>query len=344
MGRVVLCGYYGMGNAGDEALLAALLGMLPATATPIVLSANPKATEALHGVEARDRYSVPTLLRTLREADTFVWGGGSLMQDATSARNPIYYGGLLGLARALGCRAIAWAQGVGPLQRPLSRWIARQAFRHCERVSTRDRASAELLLSWGIPSLLAPDPVWALPAAPCPPMQALPAPRIAVALRSHPLLTPSRLAAIARALAQLQEATGAHVVFLPFQPERDTALAAELHAAMPDRSTILPIADPRQLKGAFRKAHLAIAMRLHALIAALAEGCPCAAIAYDPKVSHVMAETDVPGWELAALPADAEVLLRAWLERYVEGKALGADRLASLRDRATAHAQLLADV
>ncbi|HBE52705.1 MAG TPA: polysaccharide pyruvyl transferase CsaB, partial [Cyanobacteria bacterium UBA11369] len=36
--RAVLCGYYGKGNGGDEALLAALLQMLPEEVTPIVLS------------------------------------------------------------------------------------------------------------------------------------------------------------------------------------------------------------------------------------------------------------------------------------------------------------------
>jgi len=58
MRRAVLCGYYGMGNGGDEALLATLLQMLPQDIQPLVLSASPKVTENLHHVEASDRYSV----------------------------------------------------------------------------------------------------------------------------------------------------------------------------------------------------------------------------------------------------------------------------------------------
>lgn len=44
--RVILCGYYGQDNAGDEALLVCLLQMLPATVEPVVLSANPQVTTA----------------------------------------------------------------------------------------------------------------------------------------------------------------------------------------------------------------------------------------------------------------------------------------------------------
>ena len=49
--KAVLCGYYGMGNAGDEALLVSLLQMLPAEVEPIVLSGNQQATKKSYGVE-----------------------------------------------------------------------------------------------------------------------------------------------------------------------------------------------------------------------------------------------------------------------------------------------------
>ena len=225
MRRAVLCGYYGMGNGGDEALLATLLQMLPKDVQPLVLSASPRATENLHQVEASDRYSVFALINELRRSDLFVWGGGSLMQDATSARNPIYYGGIMGLAQGMGLQTIAWAQGVGPLKRKLSKWIARRAFQGCSSVSVRDRQSAQLLADWQIKSVVAPDPVWALDATPINMYRDLSNPRVAVVLRSHPALTSCRLATITEALQKLQKQTNAEILLIPFQPSQDKAIA-----------------------------------------------------------------------------------------------------------------------
>ncbi|MCU0570469.1 MAG: polysaccharide pyruvyl transferase CsaB, partial [Oculatellaceae cyanobacterium Prado106] len=208
--RAVLCGYYGKGNGGDEALLATLLQMLPAHVQPLVLSGNPEETRDRHQVETCDRMSPLQVFQALRRSDALIWGGGSLMQDATSALNPFYYGGLMGLAQLMGLRTIAWAQGIGPLNRSTSRGLARMVLSNCDAVSVRDPGSAKLLESWQIPFTLAPDPVWALHGASQ--GAALSEPqgkvsRVAIALRTHPDLTPARLEALTLALIDFQQQT-----------------------------------------------------------------------------------------------------------------------------------------
>ena len=42
-----------------------------------------------------------SVVRALKESQVLILGGGSLIQDATSMRNSIYYGGLMGLAQAI---------------------------------------------------------------------------------------------------------------------------------------------------------------------------------------------------------------------------------------------------
>lgn len=296
--KAVLCGYYGHGNGGDEALLASLLQMLPSHVTPIVLSGNPDQTRDRYGVDAIPRKSAFDVVQALRQADAFIWGGGSLMQDATSALNPIYYGGLMGLAQRLGLRTVAWAQGIGPLRRSPSTWIARQSFTHCQAVSVRDQRSAALLADWDIPCWLAPDPVWALDSVPLKGLWDLPAPRVAVCLRSHPWLTSQRLEQIAQALADFQTATQTCLLLLPFQPMRDRAIAEQIQARLTGASEILSVEDPRQLKGVFRGVEMTIAMRYHALVMAAAEGCRCFGLSYDPKVAQLLQFLDLPGWDL----------------------------------------------
>jgi len=339
--RAVLCGYYGMGNGGDEALLATLLQMLPAHVKPIVLSGNPAETEKQYQVETVPRKSLSAVLQTFRRSDAFIWGGGSLMQDATSALNPLYYGGLMLLAQRMGLCTIAWAQGVGPLRRSVSRWLARRTFQGCTAVSVRDSASAALLASWQVPLTLAPDPVWALESESVPGLWDLPAPRVAVALRSHPSLTPDRLKLMSRALANFQKATQTCILLVPFQPAQDLAIAEAIQPQLPGVSRILTLSDPQQLKGLFQGVEMTIAMRLHALIMAAAAECRCYAISYDPKVSQLMQDFEMPGATLDALPASAAALTHTWMDLFANGDALNPTQIRATVDRALIHQEVL---
>lgn len=338
--RAVLCGYYGKGNGGDEALLASLLQMLPANVKPLVLSGNPNETRDRYGVETCDRMAALPVLQALRQSDVFIWGGGSLIQDATSAISPLYYGGLMAVAQQLGLKTIAWAQGIGPLKRPLTRWLARHTFAGCS-VSVRDRGSADLLSAWQISCTLAPDPVWALDSTPVPGLWDLPAPRVAVTLRSHPHLTADRLANFTRALITFQKATQTCILLVPFQKTQDLAIAQAIQPQLTGANQILMLEDPRALKGVFRGVEMAIGMRYHSLIMAAAEGCRCFALSYDPKVSKLMTELAMPGWDLAELPEDPNAIAQTWIEHYANGDPLTPEQIQSLVDRALIHRDLL---
>lgn len=348
--RAVLCGYYGMGNGGDEALLATLLQMLPAGVTPVVLSGNPVETAQRYGVETVPRKALGPVIHALRGADVLIWGGGSLLQDATSLQNPVYYGGLMVLAQWLGLKTIAWGQGIGPLSQPLSRGLGRYALSHCNAVSVRDSGSAAWLARWQVPGMQAPDPVWALESTPVDGLWDLPAPRVAVALRPHPWLSESRLDQFTQALASFQKATQTCLLLVPFQPTKDLPIAEYIQPRLPGPSRIYALENPHQLKGLFRGVEMTLGMRLHALIMAAAEGCRCFGLSYDPKVSHLMAELDLPGFDLNPQavshrwPDSPEQITQTWLEVYANGDPLSPEQIGSRVDRALMHRDLLRDV
>jgi polysaccharide pyruvyl transferase CsaB len=341
--RALLSGYYGKGNGGDEALLATLLQMLPPHVTPVVLSGNPEQTRDRYTVESHNRMAFLPVMQALRSCDAFIWGGGSLIQDVTSAINPFYYGGLMTLAQQMGLKTVAWGQGIGPLKRPQTRWLARQNFAGCTKVSVRDRASAALLSDWQIPCILAPDPVWALESVPVPGLCDLPAPRVAVTLRSHPQLTETRLANLTRALADFQKATQAFILLLPFQKSEDLSIAQAIQPQLKDVSQIICLEDPQLLKGVYRSVEMTIGMRLHSLIMAAAEGCRCFALSYDPKVNRLMEELEMPGWDLANLPDDPNVISQRWIEHYANGDPLASEQIQSLVNRALMHREVLVE-
>ena len=88
--KLVISGYYGYGNSGDEADLSSILQALRNEAekqqvniVPTVLSVNPRATEQMHGVRAISRMNLLGIVRELRRSDGLVSGGGSLLQEIT---------------------------------------------------------------------------------------------------------------------------------------------------------------------------------------------------------------------------------------------------------------------
>ena len=342
--RAVLCGYYGMGNAGDEALLVSLLQMLPQSVEPIVLSGDPQTTKKSYGVASYDRKSTFNLLKVLQLSDVFIWGGGSLMQDSTSLASPIYYAGLMALAQQRGLKTIAWGQGIGPLNKSLTRWLTKQVLLGCDAISVRDKASAELLKNWQIEPIIAPDPVWALQSEPALLFPDTDKEIVAVILRSHPLLTAPRLQTLIQAIQDFQAQSNSYISLVPFQPTQDIAIAEKIAIQLKQDYSVISIPNPKQLKGLFKNIKMAIGMRLHSLIMATAEGCNCFALSYDPKVSQLMSELNLPGYELANLPSNPQIISNTWLEQYHQQPALTPTQIQSQIDRALIHQQLLSKV
>jgi polysaccharide pyruvyl transferase CsaB len=120
---VLLCGYYGEHNLGDDALLEALLGQLPAGVTPLVTAHDETQVQARFGVATVPRRRLKAVLAALGRCRALVLGGGSLLQDATSFRSLVYYGALISAARLQGKPVLLWAQGLGPLRRRRSRLL-----------------------------------------------------------------------------------------------------------------------------------------------------------------------------------------------------------------------------
>ena len=362
--RAILCGYYGMGNAGDEALLVCLLQSLPDHIEPIVLSKNPAETRDRYQVKAIDRWDLMAVIKEMRRADFFIWGGGSLMQDNSSRSSPLYYGGLMKLAQVLGLETIAWAQGIGPLNHRSNRWLTKHVLKRCRLVTVRDTDSYDMLQRWGISATIAPDPVWAMKADYSFDLSNNPqflqhnsGECIAVNLREHSSLTPDLLETFTQSLVEFQESYSCYTILLvPFQESLDGKIAQDLQARIP-RSMILTIDNPQVMKGLFGQPNvvLTIAMRLHAVIMSISEGCDCFALSYDPKVIKVMAEADLNGVDLneVAEPGRIKSLLNMepweW-DRILKGSACrrlvdgSKDTRYKLIQDATQHRDLLRQV
>lgn len=278
--RVLVSGYYGFGNMGDEALLAGLLRQLRGLdAEALVLSADPARTEEEHGVRAFQR--VRELPRALRQADAVISGGGGLLQDGTSSRSLSYYLGVLRLARLAGKRALVYGQSIGPLS---SRGLRRTAsvLRHLH-VGVRDRQSIELLRGAGVEATLVADPALLLDSEPVNPVDVLLIPRAPYRAFSEALL----------AAGQEALALGRTVGVLMIQPDEDSAEAGFLLAGLEDARS-LPARSWSEALGTCAAAGLVLSVRLHGLVFAATAGRPHAGLVYDPKVAGFLERSGGP--------------------------------------------------
>ena len=168
MPKVVLSGYFGFGNAGDEAILAAemaALRQLVPNIEIVVLSGNPRETAATYRVEAVPRGNLTAVGRALSNADLLISGGGSLLQDITSNRSIPYYLGVVALAKLLGKKVMLYGNGVGPIRHPFNRLLVRWLGNWVDLITVRDGGSKDTLQRLGVshpPVVLTADAVFTL--------------------------------------------------------------------------------------------------------------------------------------------------------------------------------------
>ncbi|MHB8997475.1 MAG: polysaccharide pyruvyl transferase CsaB [Armatimonadota bacterium] len=345
--RILVSGYYGFGNTGDEAVLAGIVQGLRQRvpeAHICALSADPPGTVRDHGIEAADRWRTPVIWQELRKADFFIQGGGSLIQDVTSTHSAMYYLGLLHLARLTRTPYMIMAQGIGPVSSPFLRGLTARNFRAAKAITVRDEESAQMLRDWGVNSpeiVVSADPALLLPRGDEARRRQLlktmdlepDEPYMAIALREWPGLQ-AFLPHLVELLKQREEA----LLVLPFQYEQDLPLALELSRALPNRVHLpIEVLSPADSGCVIRGARALIAMRLHAMIFAAAQETPAVALSYDPKVDAFCKRSGCPVLQLAE--ATVEKLEEA-LEQSLAAKA-DSSRLEELRQAAEISFEIL---
>ena len=305
MSKIVISGYYGFNNAGDEALLTAILASLRAIEPKVditVISGNPGNTIVKHQVKSLYRFAAVRLLRAIGEADLVISGGGSLLQDVTSKRSLIYYLSIIAAAKWKGRKVMLFAQGIGPIRNRLMRLLTRLVVNKADAITVRDRDSVEELARMGVPAVkveVTADPVLMLNPESKVMGKAILAeagldpykPIIGVSVREWPE-NQRCLKQLATALGKLSEKYNAQIAILPLQVSMDLKDSQLLQSYLPkirNRVALLQgdysTEEFLSIIGSFR---LLIGMRLHALIFAAVMKVPLMAISYDPKVDSFL--------------------------------------------------------
>ncbi len=318
--KILISGYYGFGNAGDEAVLKAL-----------------KSGFFAHRVKVLTNRSWTKTFFEILNTDVLVSGGGTLFQNKTSRRSLFYYLTIILLAKLLKKRVVIFGQGFGPLKGFFSRLITKLILNQTNLITLRDRISFNEIHKLGVkkpPVCLTADPTG---------MLQVPKPRVGAGIlhaekidfKKHLVgvilrpLPPEKTKIMAEAIKWLRGKHRLTPVFIPFQPTQDLEFCSEvMHQADISSKLILRYSKPLELLSVFSQLDLVIGMRLHSLIFALLNKVPMLGLSYDPKVASFMKWANQPFIDTRVLSLN-EVQQR--LEEILSNKHLIKRQLEHLR-------------
>jgi len=359
--RVLMSGYYGFSNAGDDAILQSIHDNLAAASSEIsvtVLSHDPEQTTRRYGLNALPTFHPLKLWRAVGACDVLLSGGGSLLQDRTSTRSLLYYLAVIRMALLRGKKVMLYANGIGPVTRPANRRRVRRAVERADLVTLRDHSSARELREMGVAREdlhVTADPVFTMDWAPEERVDAilekarLPQgqPFAVVSVREWRGMGEGFPRKLAELCCHLYEKHGLMSVFVLMQPEHDRELSLQVQNSLSIPSLLLEGSfTPPELMGVIARSRLCVAMRLHTLIFAARVAVPLVGLVYDPKVASYLKELDMPSaGDVSAFSAErAKSQVDALMEHYDERRARLAQRSRELTQAARENERLLLEL
>jgi polysaccharide pyruvyl transferase CsaB len=326
---ILIAGYYGFENIGDEALLTVVLNELRSKiTTPLditVISGAPEITSKSYQVRSIHWTDITKIIQYANECDVIVLGGGGLFHDyqkvdlstlVTSNHTGITYAGTFPtLAYLFNKPIILYGVGVGPLFSQEAKDLTKFSFEAASVRTVRDQVSKDLLNSLGVEDItITADPAFLLSAD---------TDRGKKILQEHGVYTDRLVlgvcvrpwestepgvdwkAEIARALDEIAEEKDVSVIFIPFQSQPnypnvdDVGISKEIIRQMEHKSISTLIEgeyNPHEIAGVISQCDLVIGMRLHSLIFAARNKVPFVAIQYDPKISGVLEQLELTSY------------------------------------------------
>ncbi|MBQ9441830.1 MAG: polysaccharide pyruvyl transferase CsaB [Selenomonadaceae bacterium] len=302
MKNILISGYYGSKNGGDEAMLAAMLEVLREFDGDLnftVISMNPEYTKKRHNVDAVAWLNVWAIIKKILSADLLISGGGSLLQNVTSRRSLYYYLGIIFLAKFFGRKVMLYAQGIGPIRGTLAHKLMNFIVNRVDLITVRDHGSLEELgrLKITRPKIFCTaDPVLAIKPAKLDAGKKILSKFnlseeknfIGVSVRKWIDWGNCRKE-MATAFDKLVEEKNAEIIFLPMQFPEDIKAAKSTAELMKKNCVVLEdefsTSEILSLVGCM---DVLISIRLHALIFAGVMNVPMLGISYDPKIERFL--------------------------------------------------------
>lgn len=315
--RILISGWYGFGNLGDEAILKSISREIEEQISGVdlrVLSFDPAFTEKYHGIKAAPQlpsgvkqfisyFFSGKLFKTLNafvSTDIVLIGGGGFLSD-WQPEAPWKWLRQALLARMLRKKIIIYGIGAGPFTRTTGKWITKTILNNfVNAITVRDRQSAEWLKDVGVKEgliTITADPALNYPVISKAKDRDYSVPKkigISVAPIFHlNRFWPGKKYKYERyrnALTDIVKGLireGFEPIFIPMHEHSDVAFAEDILLNMTEKIEIKKLpAEIDRAVAMLGDVDILISMRHHSAILGVLQGIPVAAIIYSSKVAE----------------------------------------------------------
>ncbi|MBC8586924.1 polysaccharide pyruvyl transferase CsaB [Paratissierella segnis] len=300
---VLMLGYYGFDNSGDDAILKAIVKDLQEYNSDLninVLSKDPAKTEAMYHVKGVNRFKFKEAMRAIKKSSIFISGGGSLLQDVTSTRSLLYYLSLMQIAKLYKKPVMIYANGIGPINRKINRVLTKTILNKVDLITLRDDDSRKYLEGMKVKNkniYVTADPVFTLDPAnesrinDILEIEGIPRDKnlVGISIRSWKGAE-NLVEIISKAIDYITKTFDVYVVLIPMHYPGDLNISIETLKMVKEGNTYVleNKYSVEELMGVIKKLDLIIAMRLHSLIYAATQSVPMVGLVYDPKVEGIL--------------------------------------------------------
>lgn len=334
---VMISGYYGFDNSGDDSILKAIIASLKELKPDInilALSNNPVQTKSVYGVNSIHRFDFIKIYKRLKHTSLLISGGGSLIQDVTSDKSLAYYLLIIRLALKRHTKVMLYANGIGPIQNKRNYKKVRKVLNKVDLITLREQSSKNELERLGVTNpniIVTADPAFTLkPTSDETVIKLLrkiglraDSQYICVSVRPWNNLGKEFENAIASVINYVKESYNLECVIIPMQCPKDAEISKRIAVKSKNGVVAPQNLTPSEILGLTKRAKLIIGMRLHTLIYAAATGTPIVGLDYDPKITAVMDELN----QRYTLPV--EDMNPMTLKRYIDEILLNRDEISA---------------
>jgi polysaccharide pyruvyl transferase CsaB len=301
---VIISGYYGFGNIGDDAMLRSIIDNLKLLKPDIsiaVLSRRPERTSENYNVFAVNRLNILSVIKVMKKAKLFIYGGGNIIQDSTSSRSLMFYLGTAWLAKILRLKVMFYANGIGPINRRRNLFFSKIILNSADAITVREHISYNELKRMGIS-----NPKVSLTADAALSVHIIDTIDFESILQSEDIPQSAKYAGFAvrkcpgaekedtkEKYEQVIADTADYVyekynllpLFVPMEYPLDLTVIKRIVSKMKNKGYILQKSHSvSEIFTVIKKMDIMISMRLHALIFAANLNVPLLGISYQPKV------------------------------------------------------------